>query len=64
MKFLFVLAQLGAAIVRKIKHEVKCTLRNMRHLLLFIHTSIENLRLCFSTEARIVINLFLNFEQK
>jgi len=25
---------------------------------------IENLRLCFSAEAGIVLNLFLNFEQK
>jgi len=27
-------------------------------------TLIENLKLCFSTEARIVLKLFLNFEQK
>jgi len=27
-------------------------------------TLIQNLRLCFSAEAGIVINLFLNFEQK
>jgi len=27
-------------------------------------TLIENLRICSSAEARIVFNLFLNFEQK
>jgi len=31
---------------------------------LFFTTLIENLRLCSSAEAGIVLNLFLNFEQK
>jgi len=46
------------------KHETKCTLLIVRHLLhvLFI-TLIENLRFCSSAEAEIALNLFLNYEQ-
>jgi len=64
MKFLFMLEQLGAAAYVN-KHEAKCSLRIVRHfaaVLLTIFT--ENLRLLFSAEAGIVLNLFLNFEQK
>jgi len=64
MKFLFVLAQLGANMLYVNKREAKCTLRIVRHLLLFLFTTlIENLILCSSAEAGIVLNLFLNFEQ-
>jgi len=36
MKFLFVLVQLGAAAIHGDKHEAKCTLQIVWHLLLFI----------------------------
>jgi len=56
MKFLFVLAQLRAAVVREYKHEAKCTLRVVWHLLLFcLLLLIENLRLCSSAEVGIVL---------
>jgi len=34
------------------------------HATILFTTSIKNLRLCSSAEARIVLNLFLNFKQK
>jgi len=35
IKFLFLLAQMGAAVVREYKHETQCTLQIVRQLLLF-----------------------------
>jgi len=48
------------------KHEAKCTLLNYYAALaaVLFKTSTENLRLCSSAEVGIVLNLFLNFEQK
>jgi len=43
--------------------EAKCTLLIVRHLAAVLFTT-ENLRLSSSAEAGIVLNLFLNFEQK
>jgi len=46
-------------------HEAKCSmyLSAFADAVLFT-TLIENLRLCSSAEAGIVLNLFLSFEQK
>jgi len=47
------------------KREAKCTLLNCAALAAVLFTNlIENLKLCSSAEAGIVLNLFLNFEQK
>jgi len=66
MKFLFVLVQLGAAAVQFI---VKA--RSKRHFancvavaVVQFTTLIENFRLCSFAKAGIILNLFLNFEQK
>jgi len=62
MKFLFVLAYLGAAFVRE-KAWSKMHFANYAALAVVMFTTlIENLRLCSSAE--IVLNSFLNFEQK
>jgi len=46
------------------KHETKCTLRTVQRLILFRSLSLtENLRLCSSVEAGIVLIVFLNFDQ-
>jgi len=49
-----------------IKQEAKCTLRIVRpaHAAVLFTTLIENLRFFSSAEAEVVLNLFLNFEQK
>jgi len=66
MKFLFVLWQLGAVVQLCInKIEANCSLLICVALAVVLFTTlIENLKLCSSTEAGIVLNLFLNFEQK
>jgi len=47
------------------KHEAKCSMRIMYALAAVLFTTlIENLRLRSSAEVVIVLNLFLNFEQK
>jgi len=47
------------------KHEAKYILQIVWYLLLFCSLLlIEILRLCSSAEAKIVLNLFLNFDQK
>jgi len=47
------------------KHKAKCTLQNFVALAAVLFaTLIENLRICSSAEVGIVLNLFLNFQQK
>jgi len=57
------IAQLRTAVVLN-KHEAKYILLIVPHSAVLFTTLIENLRLCFSSEAGIVLNLFLDFEQK
>jgi len=69
MKFLFVFAHLGTAVYVN-KHEAKYSLLIVRHLLLFcLLLQIKIWHFVLFAEARIVLNLivlnlFLNFEQK
>jgi len=60
MKFLFVLAQLGAAIVREDKEaRRKMPYANFAVFAAVLFTTlIENLGLCFSAQAGNVLNLF------
>jgi len=46
------------------KREAKCTANCAMLAAVLFTTLIENLRLCSSAEAGIVLNLFLNCEQK
>jgi len=63
MKFLFVFVQLGAAAV--VCKKAKKHFANCAELTAVLFTTLkENLRVCSSAEAWIVLNLFLNFEQK
>jgi len=59
IKFLFVLAQLGAAVVCEMNFANCVAIAAVLIIIL-----IENLRLCSSAEAENILNLFLNFEQK
>jgi len=47
-------------------HEAKSISQIVQHLLLFCSLTIliKNLKFCSSADAGIVLNLFLNFEQK
>jgi len=64
MKFLIVLAQLGASVVSRISMKQNALVNCAALAAVLLTTLIENLRHCSSTEAGIVLNLFLNFEQK
>jgi len=46
------------------KQNALCELPYATRAAVLFTTLIENLRLCSSAEAGIVLNLFLNFEQK
>jgi len=46
------------------KHEAKCILHCVALAAVLFTILIKNLRFCSSGEAGIVLNLFLNFEQR